>query len=249
MTTFSTLTAARRPRARRAGAHISPSSGVASPGRSPGSGEARRRHALARAGLLGGGRARADVSPERVPVGASRVRAVAPAAPDPGRGVDGRLRGVGPPGAGQHRARAGGRRAAMAAWPRRRRGSGDGRAALVGRAQLAPVDGPTQPVAIVQGNIPQAVKWDAAFRAETFEIYGQLTRAAAPGSRLVVWPEAAVPAYLRFEPGAMQWLIDLAAEVRRAASRGRARRGARGAPNPLPQQRLPRGCDGAPRSL
>ena len=46
------------------------------------------------------------------------------------------------------------------------------------------------------------------------EIYGQLTRAAAPGSRLIVWPEAAVPAYLRFEPGAMQWLIDLAAAVR-----------------------------------
>jgi apolipoprotein N-acyltransferase len=66
----------------------------------------------------------------------------------------------------------------------------------------------------VQGNIPQAVKWDAAFRAQTFEIYGQLTRAAAPGSRLIVWPEAAVPAYLRFEPGAMTWLTDLAASVR-----------------------------------
>jgi apolipoprotein N-acyltransferase len=89
-----------------------------------------------------------------------------------------------------------------------------GGAALVGRAQLGPADAPTRSVAIVQGNIPQAVKWDAAFRAQTFEIYGQLTRAAAPGSRLIVWPEAAVPAYLRFEPGAMTWLTDLAASVR-----------------------------------
>ena len=89
-----------------------------------------------------------------------------------------------------------------------------GGAALVGRAALTPVDGPTQPVSIVQGNIPQAVKWDAAFRVEIFEIYGQLTRAAAPGSRLIVWPEAAVPVYLRFEPGAMRWLTDVAATVR-----------------------------------
>jgi apolipoprotein N-acyltransferase len=69
-------------------------------------------------------------------------------------------------------------------------------------------------VAVVQGNIPQAVKWDAAFKAETLSIYGELTRAAAPGSQLVVWPEAAMPAYVRFEPGALRWLTDLAADVR-----------------------------------
>jgi apolipoprotein N-acyltransferase len=89
-----------------------------------------------------------------------------------------------------------------------------GGAALVGRAQLASPTGPTVPVALVQGNIAQAVKWDAAFRAETFRIYGELTRTAASGSRLVVWPEAAVPAYLRFEPGAMRWLVELQAAVR-----------------------------------
>ena len=85
---------------------------------------------------------------------------------------------------------------------------------LVGRGHLAPANAPTLPVAVVQGNIPQAVKWDAAFKAETLQIYGDLTRAAAPGSRLVLWPEAAVPAYVRFEPGAMQWLTDLARGVR-----------------------------------
>jgi apolipoprotein N-acyltransferase len=89
-----------------------------------------------------------------------------------------------------------------------------GGALVVGRARLAPDDAPTLPVALVQGNIGQAVKWDAAFRAETFRIYGELTRTAAPDSRLVVWPEAAVPAYVRFEPGAMRWLVELAAQVR-----------------------------------
>ena len=29
-----------------------------------------------------------------------------------------------------------------------------------------------------------------------------------------MWPEAAVPAYVRFEPGALRWLTDLAADVR-----------------------------------
>jgi apolipoprotein N-acyltransferase len=85
---------------------------------------------------------------------------------------------------------------------------------LVGYAHLALADAPTLPITVVQGNIPQAVKWDAGFKAETLRIYGELTRAAAPGSRLVVWPEAAVPAYVRFEPGVMRWLIDLAAGVR-----------------------------------
>jgi apolipoprotein N-acyltransferase len=87
-------------------------------------------------------------------------------------------------------------------------------ALLVGHAHLVPVDVPTLPVAVVQGNIAQAVKWDAGFKAETLRIYGELTRAVAPGSRLVVWPEAAVPAYVRFEPAALRWLTDLAAGVR-----------------------------------
>jgi apolipoprotein N-acyltransferase len=81
---------------------------------------------------------------------------------------------------------------------------------LVGRLHAEGAPGPTVPVAIVQGNIPQAVKWDAAFKGETLQIYADLTRAAAPGRRLIVWPEAAVPAYLLFEPGALAWLTDLA---------------------------------------
>jgi apolipoprotein N-acyltransferase len=70
-------------------------------------------------------------------------------------------------------------------------------------------------VGLVQGNIDQAIKWDPAFQRETLRIYAQLTREAAAGSRLVVWPEAAVPAYVRYEPWVLGWLTELAREVGR----------------------------------
>jgi apolipoprotein N-acyltransferase len=83
----------------------------------------------------------------------------------------------------------------------------------VGRAHQAAGAATTVPVAIVQGNIDQGVKWDSAFRTQTFRIYDTLTREVAPGRRLVVWPEAAVPVYLRYDPAAIRWLTGLAAEV------------------------------------
>jgi apolipoprotein N-acyltransferase len=53
-------------------------------------------------------------------------------------------------------------------------------------------------VALLQGNIPQDVKWDPAFQESTIAIYERLTReAAAGGARLVVWPESAAPFYLQ----------------------------------------------------
>jgi apolipoprotein N-acyltransferase len=89
-----------------------------------------------------------------------------------------------------------------------------GGALLLGRAHLAgPAAGPAVPVAVVQGNIDQAVKWDAAMRAETLDVYAALTRGAAPGRRLVVWPEAALPVYLAREPAVRAWLAGLAREV------------------------------------
>jgi apolipoprotein N-acyltransferase len=47
-------------------------------------------------------------------------------------------------------------------------------------------------VAMVQGNIPQSVKWDASTLAPTFKIYSdQSAQGAKEGADLVVWPEAA----------------------------------------------------------
>jgi apolipoprotein N-acyltransferase len=50
---------------------------------------------------------------------------------------------------------------------------------------------------VVQGNIPQDIKWDPDFQRETIDIYRDLSLAAArrEQSRLLIWPEAATPFY------------------------------------------------------
>jgi apolipoprotein N-acyltransferase len=53
-------------------------------------------------------------------------------------------------------------------------------------------------VVLVQGNIPQDVKWNPAFQESTVAVYERLTRqACAGGSDLVVWPESALPFYFQ----------------------------------------------------
>lgn len=50
---------------------------------------------------------------------------------------------------------------------------------------------------VVQGNIPQDIKWDPGFQQETVRIYRDLSLAAVKReqSRLLIWPEAATPFY------------------------------------------------------
>ena len=51
-------------------------------------------------------------------------------------------------------------------------------------------------VALVQGNIPQDEKWDAARANQIFETYLAMTREAAnQGAQLVIWPESSTPFY------------------------------------------------------
>ena len=53
-------------------------------------------------------------------------------------------------------------------------------------------------VAVIQGNIPQNVKWSPQFQDATLDIYERLTREAArSGIDLAVWPESAVPFFLQ----------------------------------------------------
>jgi len=49
-------------------------------------------------------------------------------------------------------------------------------------------------VSLLQGAIPQAQKWRRAMRAPSLNLYLEMT-AAARDSRLVIWPETAVPAF------------------------------------------------------
>jgi apolipoprotein N-acyltransferase len=62
-------------------------------------------------------------------------------------------------------------------------------------------DGPAVRVGVLQGNIDQSVKWDRGHQVRTLEIYERLARrVAAEGPALIVWPETAVPFFLRHEP-------------------------------------------------
>ncbi|MEW6074892.1 MAG: apolipoprotein N-acyltransferase [Candidatus Omnitrophota bacterium] len=62
-------------------------------------------------------------------------------------------------------------------------------------------------VALIQGNIPQELKWDT--RSETFILhkYFRITdEAAKEKPDLLIWPEAAVPFILGEEPGYLEYL-------------------------------------------
>jgi apolipoprotein N-acyltransferase len=70
-------------------------------------------------------------------------------------------------------------------------------------------------VALVQGNIPQDVKWDPAFQESTVGIYERLTRKACTGGgTLVVWPESALPFYFQAEEQYAARVKSLATELK-----------------------------------
>lgn len=65
----------------------------------------------------------------------------------------------------------------------------------------AAADWPVLRAAAVQPNVPQDLKWEQAFEAEIHRRLVRLTRRAADGDpSLIVWPESALPSYLRYDP-------------------------------------------------
>jgi apolipoprotein N-acyltransferase len=64
-------------------------------------------------------------------------------------------------------------------------------------------------VALVQGNIPQQLKWDRAFMHTSMEIYQQQTQRIDQPVDLIVWPETAVVFYLQHNEAMRQDLVDL----------------------------------------
>ena len=61
----------------------------------------------------------------------------------------------------------------------------------IGNLEKAPHTGSFK-VAMVQGNIPQSLKWDPKFLPESYKVYQDETASAAKhGAALIVWPEAA----------------------------------------------------------
>ncbi len=77
-------------------------------------------------------------------------------------------------------------------------------------------DGAILKVALIQGNIPQDVKWDPAFQEATVSIYERLTRQAATSGKLdlIVWPESAAPFFVQDEPRLSDRIGNLAREAK-----------------------------------
>ena len=84
---------------------------------------------------------------------------------------------------------------------------------IYGYDRLATNDEGNLKVAIVQGNIPQDVKWDEAFKLKTIRTYYEKTIEAGKGADLVVWPETAMPFLFDEEPNLSRFVRELPAIV------------------------------------
>jgi apolipoprotein N-acyltransferase len=72
---------------------------------------------------------------------------------------------------------------------------------------LAHSPSPPMRVALLQGNIDQYKKWDAAYVQEIETTYQGLVQAASQAEpNLIVWPETSVPGYLLQEASLWNWL-------------------------------------------
>lgn len=67
-----------------------------------------------------------------------------------------------------------------------------------------PKDSPPLSVSLVQGNIPQDLKWLTEYRQRTLDIYAELS-ATEWGRDLVVWPESSIP---MFQTDAKDFIAD-----------------------------------------
>ncbi|MFH1092258.1 MAG: apolipoprotein N-acyltransferase [Pseudomonadota bacterium] len=72
-------------------------------------------------------------------------------------------------------------------------------------------------VAVIQGSIPQDIKWDAEHRISTMLTYRDLTlKAAAEKPWLLVWPETSAPFVFLRDKAATEWLDHLVRQAGRA---------------------------------
>ena len=80
-----------------------------------------------------------------------------------------------------------------------------------------PFSGPSQRIGLIQGNIPQDVKWDQRFLLKTLLKYEALSsEALACEARLLVWPETALPAYATPENPLFQEILAFTARKKLA---------------------------------
>jgi len=70
-------------------------------------------------------------------------------------------------------------------------------------------------VSLIQGNIPQDVKWSEEHEETIHQIYENLTLSAVNKDKpdLVIWPETALPSYVRFDAKAMAFVTGLMKKI------------------------------------
>ncbi|KLN97172.1 apolipoprotein N-acyltransferase [Moellerella wisconsensis] len=69
-----------------------------------------------------------------------------------------------------------------------------------------PINEKTREIALIQGNIPQSLKWDPEFLDKTKQIYIQLSLPYIGKASTIIWPESAVPTS---EADSQAWLQSL----------------------------------------
>ena len=83
---------------------------------------------------------------------------------------------------------------------------------------IIPKDGPVQEkirIALIQGNIDPWVKSDRDFWEENMNIYSTLSKQASlEKPQLIIWPETAVPCYLRYTPEYLKKVRELGNELK-----------------------------------
>lgn len=81
-------------------------------------------------------------------------------------------------------------------------------------------------ISLIQGNIPQAIKWQNQYRTMVLETYCRLTTQAAQADRptLIVWPESAIPGAFLQDSQATHTVFTLAQSLRTHLLLGSAQR-------------------------
>ncbi|HAX62392.1 MAG TPA: apolipoprotein N-acyltransferase [Elusimicrobia bacterium] len=73
----------------------------------------------------------------------------------------------------------------------------------------------TYSISILQGNIDQYKKWDEKYEREIIDTYTELAgRPSSVASDLIVWPESAIPGYLKIEKKYYDWISQLAQKTK-----------------------------------
>jgi apolipoprotein N-acyltransferase len=76
-------------------------------------------------------------------------------------------------------------------------------------------EGTSLSIAVVQGNIPQNIKWDKGYKDWIWSTYESLTlQASRSNPKLIVWPEAATPGHVLFNPGLLNQIGSLVQQTK-----------------------------------